>query len=190
MTTPPNSSASTAVGGDIRRRAVEDLGDASFGDVAVDHGDAADAWWDAAAESDRGVKARVADLFDSLMLHDDPGGAILVTHSNFLRHVFRNEVAPGVAGAAADCADRKLRNCGVVAFKVDFAKGPGARIVDARLLFGSTLASAKRDFFASRSSLLAQIRERGRRKDVLASQSDGALLPRAAGDAGAACLTP
>ena len=131
----------------------EQLIQAACDESLVDVNDTAGVeWWTAAddVDTDGDVGLRVADLLSTLQFA--PGNsAVLVGHSLLFRDLMRRltltsstafgAVPPAAASLCAQLCEAKLCNAGCCALRLSWGRGGAVRITDARLLFGSTLAS-------------------------------------------------
>ena len=118
----------------------------------VDYNDTAGAeWWTPAddLDTDADVTLRLADALACLQFA--PGhSAVLVGHSLLFRDLVRRltltssrafaGVSPAAASLCAQMCDAKLSNAGCCALRLAWDRNGQARIIDARLMFGSTLA--------------------------------------------------
>ena len=131
----------------------EQLIQAACDEALVDVNDTAGVeWWTAAddVDTDADVGLRVSDLLASLQFAQG-SSAVLVGHSLLFRDLVRRltltsstsfgSVPPGAASLCAQLCEAKLSNAGCCALKLAWGRGGAVRITDARLLFGSTLAS-------------------------------------------------
>ncbi|KAJ8608901.1 hypothetical protein CTAYLR_005314 [Chrysophaeum taylorii] len=130
-----------ARGDDIKETAVRDLRRARNTDseravltsINVDTADTLDEWWSPGAEDAGQIRQRARDFLTFVKLLD-AATCVVVTHSNFLRHLFRAHCS-----GDHDLSRFKVANCAVLAVILDFARQKGSEIADAKFLFGSGL---------------------------------------------------
>ncbi len=147
-------SVGKATGDDILARATSSLAEELPDDSAtvaaaaatrVSVNDADAEWWTAADDADGAddVAERCADLAASLQFAP-PGAAILVGHSllfrDFVRRYSCAKFVQAQPDLAAKLAQGKLQNGGCLGLRLQFSRGR-VRIVDARLMFGSSVVA-------------------------------------------------
>lgn len=100
--------------------------------VECDAEDTEDVWWSVSTEDAEEAKRRATEFLEFVKFaHVATETCIVVTHSNFLRHVFKTH------SSLDEFARRKVANCAVVAMRLDFGGTPSSTIVDAQFLFGT-----------------------------------------------------
>lgn len=108
--------------------------------MCVDSADAENEWWSASAEDADEVMNRATEFFDFVRFMESDT-CIIVTHSEFLRQVFRRQKF-GCVDNGREFASRKIGNCSVLAMKVDLSQAAGSEVVEAQFLFGSGFESS------------------------------------------------
>lgn len=131
----------------VRSQALAGLVEGEY--PAVDSSAVQHRWWASSAEDAQVVARRVDRALAQLALRPK-SSAIFVSHSKFIRCMFRAE-----GGEDCSFARGKVANCGVVAVDVAFDAPAGSRLVDPELLFGATFSTVD-----SRASLLESISRR------------------------------
>lgn len=101
--------------------------------IDVDATRASDVWWSRSPESNGDARKRIGDFLLDLNCMEQRT-CIAVTHSNFLRHLFRAHCS---REHCRSFRTRKVANCAVVAIALDFSQPQGSLIEDAQFIFGS-----------------------------------------------------
>ena len=110
-------------------------------------------WWTSVkhSEDDEDITKRLAEFM--LFLRYRPETSIVVvSHSNFFRHLMRNYVSRTLQDRRPDwiktLQTHKLENCAVAELTMEFSRarfgsggGPNAAITDVRMVFGTKLVS-------------------------------------------------